>query len=81
MLPGAAWQFVQEPLRYSFERGIDQVIDARHSGAEIADIVHELARIEDRGIREAKQVIGIEVSVVKQGRNKNVHVHRGKVKE
>lgn len=81
MQPGAAWQSVKKLLRHSFKSGIDQVIDGRHSGAEIADIIHEIAWIEVIGIREAKQVVGVEVSAVKQGRNKNVCVHRGKVKE
>jgi len=79
--PGAAWQLVKKLLSHSFESGIDQVIDVRHSGAEIADIIHEIARIEVIGIREAEQVIGIEVSAVKQCRNKSVCVHRGKVME
>lgn len=81
MQPGAAWQLVKKLLSHSFQSGIDQVIDVRHSGAKVTDIIHEVARIEVIGIREAKQVIGIEVSAVKQCRNKNVCVHRVKVKE
>jgi hypothetical protein len=79
--PGTAWQLVKKLLSHSFESGIDQVIDVRHSGAEVTDIIHELAWVEVIGIREVKQVIGIEVSAIKQCRNKNVCVHRGKVME
>lgn len=75
-----AWQLVKKLLGHSFESGIYQVIDVRNSGAEVADIIHELSRVEIIGIGEAKQVIGIEVSAVKQCRKKNVCVHREKVK-
>lgn len=53
----------------------------RRSLAKIMGVIHEVKWLDVVGIREAKQVVGVEVSAVEQGRNKSWCVHREKVKE
>lgn len=81
MQPSAARDFFQELPCHAIQRGIDQVIDARHSCDELVNVVHELAGLDAISIGETKQVVRVQISAVQQGRKKNMCIHRGKVNE
>lgn len=81
MQPGATWDFIQKASGHALKSSVDQRIDMRHSRAEIMHVVHKLTRLNAISIREAKQIVRVEVSAVEQGRNKSMCVHREKVKE